>query len=64
MHRVTGGIVVAAFSGIVGSFVGGVIDISLWAGENYAAGWIMSILGALILLFIIRLIFGKAGNPG
>ena len=58
------GILLTAFIGIVGAFVGGFIARLLWAGENYAAGWIMSILGALILLFIIRLIFGKAGNPG
>jgi len=42
----------------VGTFVGGMVF-----GENYAAGWIMSILGAVLLLFIVRLIFGKGGTP-
>jgi uncharacterized membrane protein YeaQ/YmgE (transglycosylase-associated protein family) len=47
--------------GIGGAFIGGFVARSLWAGENYAAGWIMSILGALLLLFIVRLIFGRGG---
>ncbi|HRI05228.1 MAG TPA: GlsB/YeaQ/YmgE family stress response membrane protein [Pyrinomonadaceae bacterium] len=53
------GWILTAVLGIGGAFVGGFIARSLWAGENYAAGWIMSILGAVILLFIVRLIFGK-----
>ena len=53
------GWVLTAVLGIGGAFVGGFIARSLWAGENYAAGWIMSILGAVILLFIVRLSFGK-----
>lgn len=53
------GWILTAVLGIGGAFVGGLIARSLWAGENYAAGWIMSILGAVILLFIVRLIFGK-----
>jgi len=53
------GWILTAVLGIAGAFVGGFIARSLWAGENYAAGWIMSILGAVILLFIVRLIFGR-----
>ena len=53
------GWILTAVLGIAGAFVGGFIARSLWAGENYAAGWIMSILGAIILLFIVRLIFGR-----
>jgi len=30
-----------------------------FAGENYVAGWIMSILGAMILLFLYRLLFRR-----
>ena len=55
------GWVLTAVLGIGGAFIGGFIARSLWAGENYAAGWIMSILGALLLLFIVRMIFGKGG---
>ncbi len=56
------GWILTAVLGIGGAFVGGFIARSLWASENYAAGWIMSILGSLILLFIVRLIFGKGGT--
>lgn len=56
------GWILTAVLGIAGAFVGSFIAKSLWAGENYAAGWIMSIIGALILLFIVRLIFGRGGT--
>lgn len=56
------GWILTAVLGIAGAFVGGLIATSLWADSNYAAGWIMSILGAVILLFIVRLIFGKGGT--
>lgn len=55
------GWVLTAVLGIGGAFVGGFIARSLWAGENYATGWIMSILGAIMLLLIVRLIFGRGG---
>ncbi|MFN2501569.1 MAG: GlsB/YeaQ/YmgE family stress response membrane protein [Pyrinomonadaceae bacterium] len=55
------GWLVTAIIGIAGAFVGGIIARTLWAGENYAAGWIMSILGAIILLVLVRLIFGRGG---
>ena len=57
------GWILTALLGIAGAFVGGFIAKSLWAGENYTAGWIMSILGAIILLVIVRLIFGRGGTP-
>lgn len=52
------GWILTALLGIGGAFIGGFIARSLWAGENYAAGWIMSILGAILLLIIVRLVFG------
>lgn len=54
------GWVLTALLGVAGAFVGGWLGRTLlpWADETYAAGWIMSILGAVILLFIFRLIFG------
>ena len=55
------GWIVTALLGMGGAFIGGFIARSLWAEESYTAGWIMSILGALILLTVVRLIFGK-GN--
>lgn len=53
------GWLLTAVLGIAGAFVGGFIARSLWANENYAAGWIMSIIGAIILLLLVRLIMGK-----
>ena len=58
------GWLITAILGIAGAFLGGIIARSLWAGENYTVGWIMSILGAIILLLIVRLIFGRgSSNP-
>jgi uncharacterized membrane protein YeaQ/YmgE (transglycosylase-associated protein family) len=53
------GWVLTALLGIAGAFVGSMIGGALWGGENYAAGWIMSILGAILLLVLVRLIFGR-----
>lgn len=55
------GWILTAVLGIGGAFVGGFIARSFWATENYAAGWIMSIIGAVLLLGIVRLIFGRGG---
>lgn len=54
-----GGIIVTILVGIAGSFVGTFLGKFLWGGEDYRAGWIASILGALLLLFIYRLIVGR-----
>ena len=54
------GWLLTAILGIAGAFIGGFIAKMVWAGENYAAGWIMSILGAIILLLLVRMIFGRA----
>lgn len=56
------GWLVTAIIGVVGALIGGVIARSLWADEAYAAGWIMSILGAIILLLLVRMIFGRGGS--
>jgi uncharacterized membrane protein YeaQ/YmgE (transglycosylase-associated protein family) len=56
------GWLLTALLGIGGAFVGGFIARSLWASDNYAAGWIMSILGAILLLVIVRMIFGRSNT--
>lgn len=55
------GIVLTAVLGIAGAFVGGFIARSFWrAGDEvYVAGWVMSILGAIILLALLRLVVGS-----
>ena len=50
-----GGCIITMLLGIAGAFVGTWIS-RLFAGENYVAGWIMSIAGAMILLLLYRLI--------
>lgn len=56
------GWLLTAVLGIAGAFLGEFIARSLWAGENYAAGWIMSILGAIILLLLVRLVMGSRSS--
>ncbi len=53
------GWLLTAVLGVAGAFIGGVIARALWADAGYTAGWIMSILGAIILLLIVRLIMGR-----
>jgi uncharacterized membrane protein YeaQ/YmgE (transglycosylase-associated protein family) len=55
------GWLLTALLGIGGAFIGGYIASSLWSG-NAAGGWIMSILGAILLLVIVRLIFGAKAS--
>lgn len=56
------GWILTAVLGIAGAFIGTLIGGALWGGENYAAGWIMSILGAIILLLLVRLIMGNRNS--
>lgn len=52
------GWLVTALIGVGGAFIGTMVGRALWGGEGYAAGWIMSILGAILLLLIVRFLFG------
>ncbi|HUR97838.1 MAG TPA: GlsB/YeaQ/YmgE family stress response membrane protein [Pyrinomonadaceae bacterium] len=61
------GILITAVIGIVGAFLGSFIGRALGFGPKdgdtvYAAGWIMSILGAVILLLLVRLLMGRGNN--
>lgn len=53
------GWLLTALLGMAGAFVGSMIAKALWADSAYTAGWIMSILGAVLLLLLVRLIFGR-----
>ena len=53
------GWLLTALLGIVGAFIGGIIARAIWADAGYTAGWIMSILGAIILLLLVRLVMGR-----
>jgi uncharacterized membrane protein YeaQ/YmgE (transglycosylase-associated protein family) len=55
--RDPGGFIITALIGMAGALVGTFIGRALW-GEAYAAGWIMSIVGAILLLWIYRMFAG------
>jgi uncharacterized membrane protein YeaQ/YmgE (transglycosylase-associated protein family) len=60
--RDPGGWIVTILLGVAGSFVGGFIAQALTRGDQdgaRTAGWIGSIIGAMVLLFIYRLIVGR-----
>ena len=56
--RDPGGCIITILLGIAGALVGTWIG-RIFAGENYAAGWIMSIIGAMILLLLYRFLFKR-----
>ena len=58
--RDPGGIIVTMLLGIAGALAGGYIGRALgWYGPNDGAGFLMSLLGAIILLWIYRLVIGR-----
>ena len=54
-----GGIIITMLLGVAGSFIGTYAGRLLGMGDSYQAGFLMSILGAILLLFIYRLIAGR-----
>ena len=52
------GWLLTAILGVVGAMLGGFIARTLWAGNDYTVGWIMSIIGAILVLLIVRFLFG------
>ena len=57
--RDPGGFIITILLGIAGSLVGTFVGRALWGGADYSSGWITSILGAVLLLFLYRLIIGR-----
>ncbi len=51
------GWLVTALIGMGGSALGTFAGRAIWKNENYKAGWILSILGAIALLLLYRFIF-------
>ena len=59
-----GGFIITAILGIVGSFVATWIGQKLgWYQEGQSAGWIVSIIGAIILLLIYRMFTKRSTTP-
>jgi uncharacterized membrane protein YeaQ/YmgE (transglycosylase-associated protein family) len=58
--RDPGGIIVTMLIGIVGALLGGWIGQAAgWYGPQQGAGFLMSLLGAIILLWIYRLVVSR-----
>ena len=56
------GWLITALIGMAGAFLGTLVGGALWGGQDYVAGWIMSILGAILLLLLARLLFGDRAD--
>ncbi len=52
------GIFLTMFLGIAGSLLGGFVGYAIMGGEYQAAGWIMSIIGGLIVVWITAYMIG------
>ena len=58
-----GGFIITMLLGIAGSLVGTWLGRAVgWYREGESAGFIMSVIGAIILLAIYRLIKGRSGS--
>jgi len=58
--RDPGGIIVTMVLGIVGALLGGFVGRALGMyGENEGAGFIMALVGAVVVLFIYRISLGR-----
>ena len=58
--RDPGGFIVTILLGIAGALLGGFVGRAMgFYGENQGAGWMMSILGAIILLALYRMVAGR-----
>lgn len=56
--RDPGGFIVTMLLGVAGALVGGWIGQALgWYGPNEGAGFFMSLLGAILLLWLYRVLF-------
>jgi len=63
--RDPGGIIVTILLGIAGSVVAGLIGRAVgWYSEGQPAGFIASLIGAIIILVIYRLIIGRTAGGG
>ena len=57
------GLIMTALLGVAGSFVASYAGAAMgWYKQGDAAGWIASVVGAIVLLFIYRLIKSKSSS--
>ena len=58
--RDPGGCIITILLGIAGAFVGTWLGQMIF-GPQYVAGFIASVIGAMLLLLLYRLVFGRRG---
>jgi uncharacterized membrane protein YeaQ/YmgE (transglycosylase-associated protein family) len=58
------GIIMTTLLGVAGAFLARYVGQAMgWYREGEAAGWIASIVGAIVLLVIYSLVKGRSSNP-
>lgn len=58
--RDPGGCIITMLIGVAGSFLAGFLGQQLgWYRQGQPAGFILSVVGAMLLLLVYRLIFGR-----
>ena len=63
--RDPGGVIVTILLGIAGSVVAGLVGRAVgWYSEGQSAGFIASVVGAIVILAIYRLIIGRTAGGG
>lgn len=62
--RDPGGFIVTAIIGMVGSMIGAFLGraMGLYSAGTQSAGWVMSVIGAVVLLGIYRMIIGRSAT--
>lgn len=59
------GLIMTTLLGVAGAFIARYIGVAMgWYQQNEPAGWIASVIGAVVLLFIYGLIKGRSGDQG
>jgi uncharacterized membrane protein YeaQ/YmgE (transglycosylase-associated protein family) len=61
--RDPGGMVVTALLGIVGALLGGFLGRTLgWYREGDPVGFVMAVIGSIVLLVLFRLVAGRSAR--
>lgn len=61
--RDPGGIIVTAALGIVGALLGGFLGRTLgWYGEGDPVGFVVAVIGSIVLLLLYRLVIGRTAR--